>query len=167
MWISRDLPAQDKLAITVSNESAMIGIGIVVLAIMIGTIAFAYIEKWDFFHSLYYVAITISTIGYGDMTPVTHLGKALTTGYALVGVPLFIYAAWLVIEARIRSFVITHLHEQKVEIDKIKQSKKEAEETMEEFSDNLEDATEEMEDAIKILDKARAMLRKKHKHMKK
>lgn len=92
----------EAFTLAVSNESALIGIAIVIVAIVVGVILFHALEGRDRFHSLYYVAVTISTIGYGDIIPVTHAGKLLTIIYALIGVPMFIFAAGLIIEARIR-----------------------------------------------------------------
>ena len=94
--------SNEAFTLKVSNETALIGIAIVVISIIVGTVTFKHIEGRDRFHSLYYVAVTISTIGYGDIIPVTYAGKMLTIVYALIGVPMFIFAAGLIIEARIR-----------------------------------------------------------------
>ena len=168
MSSSKNYNSPDRFALTVSNESAMIGILIVVIAIIAGTIWFSIIEWWDRFHSLYYVAVTISTIGYGDLIPVTHAGKVLTTIYALVGVPLFIYAAGLMIEARMRGFVLRHLHAHQVQINKLKKENKEVDEIMEEFSESIDEVSTEMSDVIKALWKAQDVLKKRQrKHISK
>lgn len=48
--------------------------------------------------SIYYTIVTITTLGFGDLTPVTPLGMALTaiavlTGYAIIAVPTGIISA--------------------------------------------------------------------------
>ncbi len=48
--------------------------------------------------SIYWAIVTITTVGYGDVTPVTHLGKIISSvimmlGYALIAVPTGIVAA--------------------------------------------------------------------------
>lgn len=73
-----------KKSAIINHRSAFVGVIVIVCVIVVGMIAFSVIEGRDFFHSLYYVAITLSTIGYGDITPITHAGKVLTTIYALV-----------------------------------------------------------------------------------
>lgn len=160
--------SNEAFTLKVSNESAMIGVGIVLIAIIVWTITFKIIEWWDWFHSIYYVAVTISTIGYGDIVPVTHTGKVLTIIYALVGVPLFIFAAGLIIEARIRWFVVTHLHHHQQQINRLKaQNRKEdkaiAEITddMEEVSESIEWVTDNMEEVVAALDKAQRLLKRK------
>ena len=39
----------------------------------------------DFFNSIYFTAITLTTIGYGDICPGTKLGRTLTIGFAIWG----------------------------------------------------------------------------------
>ncbi len=114
------------------------------------------------------MAITISTVGYGDVTVVTSVGKILTIFYALIGVPLFIFAAGLIIEARIRSFVVKHLHHHQQQINRLKAENRkenkaiaEISEDMEEFSDNMTDAAQEMQDVIQALGKAQNVLKKR------
>lgn len=155
--------SDDIFSLTVSNESALIGIIIVVIAIIGGTIGFSLLEWWGRFDSLYYVAVTISTIGYGDIIPITHAGKVLTVIYALVGVPLFIFAAGLIIEARIRWFVLRHLHHHQEQINQLKAENKKTDQTLDEFSEEIEDVSEEMEDVIKALDRAQKVLQKRQK----
>ena len=45
-------------------------------------------DPWSFVDSLYYCVVTVSTVGYGDLTPSTALGKWIATFYMLVGIAL-------------------------------------------------------------------------------
>jgi len=45
-------------------------------------------EPWSMVDSLYYCVVTVSTVGYGDLTPSTTLGKWIATFYMLVGIGL-------------------------------------------------------------------------------
>ena len=55
------------------------------VVITIGAVLFHWIEGWDWLDSFYFVVITITTIGYGDFTPQTSLGKIITIFYGLNG----------------------------------------------------------------------------------
>ncbi|MEI7918644.1 MAG: potassium channel family protein [bacterium] len=41
-------------------------------------------EDWSFFNSLYFTSVTMSTIGYGDMAPVTCAGKLVAMFYGFM-----------------------------------------------------------------------------------
>merc|ERR1719320_870159 len=43
-------------------------------------------EDWGFWESLYFCVITISTVGYGDLTPTTVLRKIITILYLYIGI---------------------------------------------------------------------------------
>jgi hypothetical protein len=48
-------------------------------------------------HFLYYSFVTITTLGYGDITPVTSLARSLSTLEAVIGqLYLVVQVAWLV-----------------------------------------------------------------------
>ena len=45
------------------------------IVLVFGTFVFHYLEGWRWLDSLYFCVITLTTIGYGDFTPRTDLGK--------------------------------------------------------------------------------------------
>ncbi|KAM7330401.1 potassium channel subfamily K member 18 [Alexandromys fortis] len=45
-------------------------------------------EDWSFLSALFFCCTVFSTVGYGDMYPITRLGKFLCMLYALFGIPL-------------------------------------------------------------------------------
>jgi len=54
-----------------------------------GTVGFHYIEHWDWFDSFYMVVITLSTVGYQEVHPLSFAGRIfcivlITAGVALV-----------------------------------------------------------------------------------
>lgn len=49
-----------------------------------------FVEKWSWIDAFYFSVITIATVGYGDFSPQTNLGKLFTVGYILVGIGLFV-----------------------------------------------------------------------------
>jgi len=58
--------------------------------IVLGTVVYHYIEGWSWLDSLYFSVITLTTIGYGDFSPQTDLGKIFTLLYIVVGVSLIL-----------------------------------------------------------------------------
>lgn len=47
-------------------------------------------EGWGWIDAFYFAVITISTVGYGDFSPQTPIGKLFTIAYLLVGIGLFV-----------------------------------------------------------------------------
>ena len=57
-----------------------------IIIMVIGTVSFHYIEGWSWLDSFYFSFITLTTIGFGDLTPITDLGKVFTIIYIIMGV---------------------------------------------------------------------------------
>lgn len=55
-----------------------------------GALVYHYLEGWSYLDSLYFAAITLSTVGYGDFSPQTDLGKVFTIIYIGIGVGLIL-----------------------------------------------------------------------------
>ena len=55
-----------------------------------GTILFHGIEGWSYLDSLYFCVISLATVGYGDFTPDTPLGKVLTMVYIINGIGILL-----------------------------------------------------------------------------
>jgi len=53
--------------------------------IAVGSIGFYFIENWSMVNSWYYTTVFLTTVGYGDIVPVTRGGKLFATIYILVG----------------------------------------------------------------------------------
>jgi voltage-gated potassium channel Kch len=54
--------------------------------LFIGTVAYHFIEGWSFVNSLYFSMVTLTTIGYGDFSPQTELGRLFTVFYIIIGI---------------------------------------------------------------------------------
>ncbi|GEM_PF-719830 len=63
----------------------------VVIVIAVGALTFSYIEGWSYLNAVYFVVMTATTVGYGDITPVTEMGKIMTMIFALSIIPLVLY----------------------------------------------------------------------------
>jgi voltage-gated potassium channel len=53
-----------------------------------GTAGFHFIEGWSWFDSFYMVVITLSTIGYQEVHPLSHAGRIFNTALIIAGVAL-------------------------------------------------------------------------------
>lgn len=60
-------------------------LGVVVLMLSAGAHIYHRLEGWSYLNALYFTVITLTTIGYGDFTPQTNLGKIFSMLYILLG----------------------------------------------------------------------------------
>ena len=81
-----------------------ISLVIMFFVLLLGTFVFSVFEKKSFFDALYFSVVTMATVGYGDIIPVTRPGKILTLVVIIGGVGTFMSvlanAAELFIEKR-------------------------------------------------------------------
>ena len=61
------------------------------------------VEGWSLLDSAYFAVVTIATVGYGDLTPETTLGKIFTIGYIFAGIGLFLAAVTALSQAVMRA----------------------------------------------------------------
>ncbi|KAI8911860.1 hypothetical protein EDD86DRAFT_203501 [Gorgonomyces haynaldii] len=59
---------------------------IFIWVLILGSIVFHFVEQWPFERATQYSLVTILTIGYGNITATTYLGKFLTMLYASIGI---------------------------------------------------------------------------------
>lgn len=76
---------------SVLNDFILYGLILFTLLIITGASAFYHhVEGWNWVDSFYFSIITISTVGYGDFSPHTVVGKIFTIFYILIGLGLFV-----------------------------------------------------------------------------
>ena len=75
----------------------------VAVAIIVGTIGFALIEGWPLLDSLYVAAQTVTTVGYGDVSPTTRGGRFFAIIFMLSGVGVVLYALTWTVQSIVQS----------------------------------------------------------------
>jgi len=60
--------------------------GVLLSAIVLGTVGFAFVEGWPLFDAFYMALITLTTVGYGEVHPLTLHGRMFASVLMLVGV---------------------------------------------------------------------------------
>ena len=58
--------------------------------LLLGATLYSWLEGWSFLDSIYFVVITLCTIGYGDLTPTKPITKLLTIFVAINGVVILL-----------------------------------------------------------------------------
>ena len=81
------------------------GLAAVVLIFIGGTAGYMYIEQWDLFDSVYMMIITLATVGYGEVHPLTRAGRVLTSLVILFGVGTFFYLAGAIVQLVIEGHI--------------------------------------------------------------
>ena len=75
----------------VVRQESTRGIGVALLGLLAtGTVFYSLVEGWDPLDSLYFSVISLATVGYGDLTPHTALGKLFTIFFVLAGVGVLV-----------------------------------------------------------------------------
>lgn len=83
---------------------------IILVVVIIGTFAFYLVEPRDLFHSFYFTTITMATVWYGDMAPVTYGWKILAIIYGFMWAPLFIGLTWILFQSRFHKLIQHNMH---------------------------------------------------------
>src|ERR1044072_361512 len=72
-------------------------------ALAFGTILFHLLEGWSILDSLYVTVQTVTTVGFGDLTPRTVLGRVFATVFMMVGVGVVLYALTSTVQTIVHS----------------------------------------------------------------
>lgn len=72
--------------------------GVAITTLIVGATFYHYVEKLPWLDAFYFCTITLTTIGYGDITPHTNTGKFFTIFYVLVGIGIIATFANLLLQ---------------------------------------------------------------------
>jgi voltage-gated potassium channel len=89
-----------------NNRRILYAILAVTVAIGFGTIGFYLIEGWSLLDSLYVAAQTVTTVGYGDITPATRNGRIFSIAFMLVAVGVVLYALTATVKGIVKSELV-------------------------------------------------------------
>ncbi len=72
--------------LTFSQKTLMIQVLLFLGYLLSVAAVYAYIEDWDYLDAVYWVDVTLFTVGYDDFSPKTHLGRSLFSPMAIGGI---------------------------------------------------------------------------------
>ena len=75
----------------------------VLAAIAFGNLAFHLLEGWSILDSAYVTVQTVTTVGFGDLTPRTTLGRVFATVFMMIGVGVVLYALTSTVQSIVHS----------------------------------------------------------------
>lgn len=58
--------------------------------VMFGAFLYHWLEGWSWLDSLYFVIVTLATIGYGDLSPTRPITKLITIFFAINGIAILL-----------------------------------------------------------------------------
>lgn len=73
-------------------------------ALATGTIFYHYVESLSWLDAYYFSVVSLTTVGYGDISPKTDIGKFFTTFYLLIGIGII--TTFLSVRMKKRAHVI-------------------------------------------------------------
>ena len=78
----------DTASAAMQRRTLRVVIGTIVMWVGLGILSVALAEKWSFLEAVYFIVVTLSTVGLGDYFPATDGGVVLMFSFSLVGLGL-------------------------------------------------------------------------------
>ncbi|MGH9933359.1 MAG: potassium channel family protein, partial [Pyrinomonadaceae bacterium] len=97
-----------------NNRRILFAVVAVVVAIVFGAVGFYLIEGWSILDSLYVAAQTVTTVGFGDLTPATRNGRFFATVFMLAGVGVVLYALTTTVHAIVQSELVATFGQRRI-----------------------------------------------------
>jgi voltage-gated potassium channel len=86
-----------------------LAVSLVAVMTVIGAVGYMLIEHWSVLDAFYMSVITISTVGFGEVRPLSPAGRLFTIGLIVTGVGSAIYLfsviGELIVEGRLKEFL--------------------------------------------------------------
>jgi voltage-gated potassium channel len=102
-----------------SNLTIKIGVGVLVSLIVVGTVGYHLIEGWDLIDCLYMTVITIATVGFKEVGPLSTGGKIFTMAMIVASLGSLAYVgtsiARFVLDGDLANYIKTYRVDKKIE----------------------------------------------------
>lgn len=102
-----------------SNLTIKIGVGVLFSLIVIGTLGYHFIEGWELIDCLYMTIITIATVGFKEVGPLSTGGKIFTMGLIVTSLGSLAYVgtsiARFVFDGDLANYIKTYRVDKKIE----------------------------------------------------
>ncbi|KAL1301593.1 hypothetical protein AAFC00_005823 [Neodothiora populina] len=72
--------------LTAAQRTLMLQTMSFVTYLLLGALVFSHIEGWEYLEAVYWADVTLLTVGLGDFSPQTHLGRGLFIPFAIGGI---------------------------------------------------------------------------------
>lgn len=86
------------------KRNLYVSIALVLIIYVVGTFFFHNLEGWSYLDSVYFITMTITTIGYGDVVPKTELGKIFSIFLAVIGISVGFFLIYSIAALREKTF---------------------------------------------------------------
>lgn len=87
-----------------------IAILMIIIVIFCGTISYMVVEKWNFLDAFYMTIITITTVGFGEVRPLSNPGRWLTIIISIIGFAVVMINAAIIValfmESKLEKFIL-------------------------------------------------------------
>ena len=102
----------------VSSLTTKIGIGVLVTLVVVGTVGYHLIEGWEIIDCLYMTIITIATVGFKEVGPLSQGGKIFTMGLIITSLSSLAYVgtniARFVFDGDLANYIKTYRVDKKI-----------------------------------------------------
>jgi len=88
-----------------SNLKVLLALGLMFSLLIIGTVGYAFLEGYAFIDALYMAVITLGTVGYREVQPLSEPGRMFTIFLIIAGIGTVAYAVTQVVEYLITTIV--------------------------------------------------------------
>jgi voltage-gated potassium channel len=95
-----------KRTFAANNRRIAYTLAAVLVAVIVGTAGFSLIEGWSIFDSFYVATQTVTTVGFGDLTPATRTGRAFAALFMLAAVGVVLYSLTATVHAIVQSELV-------------------------------------------------------------
>ncbi len=105
LYLTKKNPGREEIKkviveLSETRKKLYFAVFLVVLVFAVGALTYHAVEGWDWLTSVYFMSATMTTVGYGDVTPRTELGRMLTIVFIWVGISIGFYLIYTISEFR-------------------------------------------------------------------